>query len=107
MSDQTAEPTTEPSASIPPPAPPAAPPSAPSGPPPSVEPWRDRGRWERAGDIGSLVWGVILVAVGGWFFVEQTLGYDLPAIDWGIAWPIVIIVIGGWVVLRATGRRPT
>ena len=67
----------------------------------------DRRRWERAADTGSIVWGLILVAVGAWFFFEVTLGYDLPAIDWGVVWPIVIILIGGWVLLRAAGRRQT
>ena len=65
----------------------------------------DRDRWQKASDTGSLVWGVILLAIGGWFFVEHTLGYDLPAVDWGTIWPIVLIVIGGWIVLRAAGRR--
>jgi hypothetical protein len=92
--DQTADQTADPSAA-----------SGPTGQPAPTDPWRDRARWERVGDIGSLVWGVILVAVGGWFFVEQTLGYDLPSVDWGVVWPIVLIAIGGWVVLRAMGRR--
>jgi hypothetical protein len=76
-----------------------------SGAPVQPDAWHDRARWERLGDASSLVWGVILVAVGGWFFVEQTLGYDLPSIDWNVVWPIVLIVLGGWVVLRAAGRR--
>jgi hypothetical protein len=66
---------------------------------------RDRDRWQRASDTGSLVWGVILLAIGGWFFVEHTLGYDLPAVDWSTIWPIVLIVMGGWIVLRAAGGR--
>jgi hypothetical protein len=78
-----------------------------SGAPAQPDVWHDRARWERLGDVSSLVWGVILVAVGGWFFVEQTLGYDLPSIDWNVVWPIVLILLGGWVVLRAAGRRRT
>jgi hypothetical protein len=75
--------------------------------PSSQDRWSDPERWRRAGDISSLVWGIILVAVGGWFFVEQTLGYDLPNIEWGTVWPIVLIVLGGWVVIRAMSRRST
>jgi hypothetical protein len=86
----------------PPPTPPVAPPE-PTGGSPAHRGQRDR--WQKASDAGSLVWGVILLAVGGWFFVEQTLGYDLPRIDWGTVWPIVLIVVGGWIVLRAAGRR--
>jgi len=88
-----------------PPGPPADPPHGPNPPPDRDQPWRGRQRWERAGDLGSVVWGLILVAAGGWFFLEYTLGFDLPRIDWSIVWPIVIILIGGWIVLRATGRR--
>ena len=68
----------------------------------------DRRRWERAADTGSIVWGLILVAVGAWFFFEVTLGYDLPAIDWGVVWPIVIILIafGLLIALGGTAAAP-
>jgi len=65
----------------------------------------ERDRWKQASDTGSLVWGFVLLAIGGWFFIEHTLGYDLPRIDWSTVWPIVLIVIGGWIILRAAGRR--
>lgn len=92
----------------PPPPPTSAPPprEAPGGAPRRVEPWQDRARWERAGDTASIVWGLILLAVGAWLFVEITLGYDLPTIPWRDLWPLALILIGGWIVLRAA-RRPT
>jgi len=82
-------------------------PTLPTAPTAPAEPARrtERDRWQKASDTGSLAWGVILIGIGGWFFVDHTLGYDLPAIDWSVIWPIVLIVIGGWIVLRAAGRR--
>jgi len=58
-------------------------------------------------DTGTIVWGLVLVAVGGWFFLDRTLGLDLPEIDWGDVWPIVLIVIGIAVILRGLARRRT
>ena len=58
-------------------------------------------------DTGTIVWGLVLVAVGGWFFLDRTLGLDLPEIDWGDVWPIVLIVMGIAVILRGLARRRT
>jgi hypothetical protein len=43
--------------------------------------------------------------VGGWFFLDHTLGLDLPRIDWGDLWPVILLVIGGAVILQGLGRR--
>jgi hypothetical protein len=73
-----------------------------TAPPPSPRPtWRRRdndGRW------GTIVFGVILVAVGLWFFADQTLGFDMPRLRWSELWPIFIIVLGGWIVLGSMRR---
>ena len=88
-----------------PPPPTAPPPSAPPPPPPtSAAPdWRpppaDHGR------NASLVFGVIILIVGLWFFATRTLGLDLPDLDWGQLWPLLLIGIGAWIVLGAVGRR--
>ncbi len=71
--------------------------------PPRPPAWRppqgDRGRG------ASLVGGVILIVIGLWFFASQTLGLDLPRIDWRQAWPIILIAIGAWIVLGSLRRR--
>ncbi len=102
-----ADPPPAPEASSPPPSPdvtaPPPPPAvtAPSPPPPLRPTWRARGndgRW------GTIVFGVILVAVGLWFFADQTLGLDMPRLRWSELWPIFIIVLGGWIVLGSMRR---
>jgi hypothetical protein len=67
--------------------------------------WRQREGTRRAVDTGTVIWGLILIAVGGWFFADHTLGLDMPAIDWGDLWPVILLVIGGAVILQGLGRR--
>ena len=59
----------------------------------------------RAADTAARVWGLLILAVGAWFLVDVTLGYDMPSIPWGDVWPIGLILIGLLVVLRGMGRR--
>ena len=95
------------------PAPPEQPPPA-SNPPPSVQPatppplppqptWRpppaDHGR------TASVVFGVIVLLVGLWFFASQTLGLDLPDIEWSQLWPLLLIGLGAWIVIGAMRRN--
>jgi len=66
---------------------------------------RDRGRRQAQGDrTWSIVWGAILILVGGWFFLRDTLGLDLPNISWNQLWPVILIVIGGVIVYRSMTR---
>ncbi len=46
-----------------------------------------------------------MVLIGLWFFASQTLGLDLPRIDWRQAWPVILIAIGAWIVLGSLRRR--
>ncbi len=99
---------TLPTAPATPPAPPApSPATEPAVPPASTgtadepvrkPPARDRGR------MATVLLGVVVLAIGLWFFAEQTLGIDLPAIRWSQLWPLILIVIGGWILL-VTLRR--
>ena len=67
--------------------------------------WRDRERPRRRGDMGSIVWGLILIVVGAWFFLDQTLGFEMPDVDWSSVWPVILIVVGAVVIVQGTGRR--
>ena len=82
------------------PAPP--PPAGSSTTPPPPPAWRpppaDHGR------SVSVILGLILLVIGGWFFATQTLGLDLPRLDWGQLWPLLLIVAGIWIVWRSMRR---
>lgn len=87
-------------------APPAPPPPAP---PASTGGWdndRYAGRPRRHGaDSMALFWGILLLAVGIWFFLRETLGISLPSIRWDAIWPIILIGIGVLVVFRGLRNR--
>ncbi len=58
-----------------------------------------------AADTAGRIWGLIVLAVGLWFFADITLGLDMPAVAWRDLWPVVLIVIGLAVVIRGMARR--
>jgi hypothetical protein len=95
--------TAPPPPAIPPPTSAATPPpTSAATPPPRAPDWRppqaDHGR------NASLIFGIILLIVGAWFFATRTLGLDLPDLNWGQLWPIFLIGIGAWIVLGAVRR---
>jgi hypothetical protein len=98
--DTTTIPTVQPPPSSAPPPPPFGAPPPPPPPPPAWRPPRD----ERRRDV-SLVFGVILLLIGLWFFASRTLGLTLPRLEWSQLWPILLIGLGVWIVLGAF-RRP-
>ena len=74
--------------------PPAAPPAT------GWEPARDDGtRWP------AIVFGLIMIVVGLWFFAETTLGIDLPTIRWGQLWPLILIGVGILILWGTRVRR--
>jgi phage shock protein C len=82
----------EPPAGTPPPVyRPYVPPSPPFGPPPH-EAWR--ARWDterpRRHGLGGIVFGLILVLIGGAFLLRQAV----PSIDFDVLWPAVVICLG-------------
>lgn len=80
----------------------AAPP--PPTPPPTWSTPRHRDHGD-AGRIWTLVVGLSILGLGLWFFLERTLGYDLPTIRWSQFWPVILIVIGAAVLLGAVRRE--
>jgi hypothetical protein len=51
------------------------------------------------------MWGLIVLAVGVWFFADVTLAMDMPAVPWSDVWPIAIILVGVFIVVRGMTRR--
>ena len=72
-------------------------------PPPPQPAWRpppaDHGR------TVSLIFGVIILLVGLWFFASRTLGLDMPDLEWGQLWPLLLIGLGAWIVYGAMRRN--
>lgn len=74
-----------------------------SVPPPPSPAWQppapDHGR------TASVLFGLVMLAVGLWFFAETTLGLDLPRIRWSQLWPVALILVGLWIALGSLRRR--
>lgn len=60
-----------------------------------------------AADTATRVWGLLVLAVGAWFFADITLGLDMPAIAWRDVWPVALIVLGLAVLVRGMASRRT
>jgi cell wall-active antibiotic response 4TMS protein YvqF len=100
-----------------PPAPTSTPPPPASEPPLRADPdrpadpgWREPAWFpprerQRRPSVAAVVFGLALIAIGLWFFLDRTLGVDLPRIQWGTIWPVILIVIGGLILLRSFQRR--
>jgi hypothetical protein len=59
----------------------------------------------RRRDLGGVVFGVILLLVGGYYLLDQTLGLALPELDWDKIWPIIVIAFGAVIVYGAWSRN--
>ena len=67
-------------------------------------PPRDRDR-DRRPSLAAVVAGLVLIGLGLWFFLDRTLGVDLPRIQWSSVWPVILIVIGGLILVRSFQRK--
>jgi uncharacterized integral membrane protein len=68
-----------------------------------MEGWFMNGR-ERGRDAGALLFGAILLIVGGYYVLRNTLGFDLGELDGERIWPVIVVLIGAMIVLRAIDR---
>jgi hypothetical protein len=55
-------------------------------------------------DVGAIVFGVIVLVVGVYYFLSNTLGWNLGELNWDAIWPILVIGIGGSILLGAWRR---
>jgi hypothetical protein len=96
-----------PAAAAPPPS--AVEPSPPTAPPPAAPPpLPPASGWQQSVDRGpgwgSIIFGILLIAIGLWFFAGVTLGLEMPNLHWRDLWPLIIIAIGGLIVLNSMRR---
>ena len=81
---------------------PAQPVTPPPTPPPDSS-WRPPKQSNP--NVATVVVGLVILAVGIWYFLDTTLGLTMPHISWGDLWPVVLIVIGGVILFRAATDR--
>jgi NADH:ubiquinone oxidoreductase subunit 4 (subunit M) len=51
-------------------------------------------------DVGAMVLGGIILFAGAYYFLRNTLGFNLDELDWEPIWPILVIVLGGSILYR-------
>lgn len=52
-------------------------------------------------DWGGLVFGVLIVAIGGYLLLKDTFKIDVPEITGEMIWPVILIAVGAVILLRA------
>ncbi len=60
----------------------------------------------RRSDVGGLVFGLVLLLVGGYYLLRNTFGIQMAEIDWDMVWPALVIVLGGSLLYRAWTNHP-
>ena len=45
-------------------------------------------------DVGGLVFGAILLVVGGYYLLRNTFGLTIPELNWDLIWPLLVIGLG-------------
>ena len=72
---------------------------------PTPPPRSTGGRRDDPGRMATVIFGLILMAIGLWFFADQTLGIEMPRLRWSELWPVLFILLGAWILLSSMRRR--
>lgn len=62
-------------------------------------------RSARRTGVGTVVFAIVLVVIGGYYVLRNTLGLDLPELDSDQVVPIIAVVIGLALLYRAWTDR--
>jgi uncharacterized integral membrane protein len=57
-------------------------------------------------DIGGVLFGLILLIVGGYFILKNTLGLAVPDLNWDMIWPLFIVALGSAVIWNTVTHQP-
>lgn len=55
-------------------------------------------------DMGGLIIGLIILAVGVYYLLANTLGFSLPELDWDKIWPLAVMALGIGILWGAWAR---
>jgi hypothetical protein len=61
-------------------------------------------RYERFSGTGALIFGGLLILVGGYYVLRNNLGLDLGELDGDLIWPGLLVVIGAVMIGRGLRR---
>lgn len=50
---------------------------------------------ERRPDLPALIFGVIFLAISGWWMLDRGIGVDLPSVGWIIAGILILLGVAG------------
>lgn len=56
-------------------------------------------------DVGALIFGAVLLFVGGYYLLVNTFGLQLPDLNWDMIWPLAVIALGLGVLAKAVQSR--
>ncbi len=55
-------------------------------------------------DLGGIIFGLVVLLVGGYYVLRDTLGLSIPELNWDQLWPLIVVVIGAAIVVGAWNR---
>ncbi len=55
-------------------------------------------------DLGGIVIGLVIVLVGAYFVLRDTLGLTIPELNWDQIWPLAVVAVGVSIVVGAWNR---
>ena len=55
-------------------------------------------------ELAALVFGAVILFAGGYYFLRNTLGWNLGELDWEPIWPVLVIALGASIMFGALVR---
>jgi hypothetical protein len=56
-------------------------------------------------DLGGIIFGLVILGVGLYYFLERTLGLSVPDLNWDKIWPLLVIGLGVAILFSAWARK--